>query len=217
MNAGTDERSARRYTKRKRAETEAQTRLRIVETAVDLHQTQGGDNTTISEIARKAGVGRATLYRHFPDELSLLSACTSHYLTQHPPPDPETWAKVSDPGQRLELGLTETYAYHRETERMMAVAEREVKSNPVLASLMEPLEAYWARARQVLAAGWTEDAEGDAVIEAYIGLALSLSTWQFLTRQGLSDTDCVRLFLRTVVGLASRQRDPAEAVGRSEQ
>ena len=60
--------SPRPYTKTRRAELEQQTRERITEAAVELHGSLGPARTTISAIAQRADVQRATVYRHFPDE-----------------------------------------------------------------------------------------------------------------------------------------------------
>jgi hypothetical protein len=101
--------------------------------------------------------------------------------------------------------LTETYAYHQQTETMMTVAEREVAANPVLAGLLEPLEAYWNAARQTLAGGWTDDGHAPPLIEETISLALSLPVWRILTRQeGLSHADCISLFVTAITALANR-------------
>jgi AcrR family transcriptional regulator len=195
---------ARRYTKKRRATLEEETRQRIVEAAVALHQAKGGA-ATISAIAERAGVGRVTVYRHFPDELALLTACTSHYLGLNPPPDLDAWAKIADPRERLRQGLTETYAYHRQTETMMTQAEHEVAANPVLAELLVPLEEYWSAAKGILAAGWGEGDKAPPLVEEVIGLALSLPAWRILTcQQGLRDEDCVALFTTMVCNLASR-------------
>ncbi|MHB1326576.1 MAG: TetR/AcrR family transcriptional regulator [Gemmatimonadales bacterium] len=187
--------TGRSYIKRQRAAQEAATRQRIVEAAVHLHESRGG-GATLSEVARRAGVARVTLYRHFPDELALLSACTSHYLARHQPPSLERWIAVVDPIERLELGLRETYAYHRETEAMMTAAEHEVAVNPVLAKLLEPMVAYWAAARQALLRGWRLGAKQRLLIDGAIGVALALPTWRLLTRQhNLSDEQCVAMFV----------------------
>jgi AcrR family transcriptional regulator len=57
--------------------------------AVEMHQDVGPANATISAIAERAGVQRLTVYRHFPDERALLSACSAHYAAGHPRPDPD--------------------------------------------------------------------------------------------------------------------------------
>ncbi|MCY7302061.1 MAG: TetR/AcrR family transcriptional regulator, partial [Thermoleophilia bacterium] len=42
-------------------------------------RTVGPAATQISEIARRAGVQRVTVYNHFPDEASLFAACSAHW------------------------------------------------------------------------------------------------------------------------------------------
>src|SRR6266581_4876157 len=88
----------------------AQTRRRIVEAAVELHSTIGPSRTSLSAVARLAGVTRPTLYAYFPDEMSLFMACSGHAFEVDPPPDPQRWNDVADPWRRLRLALTEMYA-----------------------------------------------------------------------------------------------------------
>ena len=54
----------RPYRKKRRAESEEGTRLRITESAVALHGTLGPSLTSFSAVAEHAGVRRSTLYRH---------------------------------------------------------------------------------------------------------------------------------------------------------
>src|SRR5687768_14807409 len=89
----------RPYRKRRRVQLEAETRLRITEAAVELHGSVGPARTTISAIADRAGVQRATVYRHFPDQEALFNACSSHWMAQHSLPNPAPWAKIDDQGE----------------------------------------------------------------------------------------------------------------------
>lgn len=89
------------YRQTQRAARQEETRRRIVEATVELHQSTGPARTTISAIAELAGVQRLTVYKHFPDERSLFSACTAHYQEQHPAPDLTPWMDISDPERRL--------------------------------------------------------------------------------------------------------------------
>src|SRR6188768_4062572 len=96
---------SREYRKRKRAESEAETRQRITEATMHLHERVGPARTTVSAIADEAGVQRATVYRHFPDEEALIDACSSHWFGLNPPPDPSAWPGIDDPDERLRTGL----------------------------------------------------------------------------------------------------------------
>jgi AcrR family transcriptional regulator len=49
-------------------------RERLVFAAVDLFTEQGYDATTVAQIAERAGVGKSTFFRHFPDKRELLVA-----------------------------------------------------------------------------------------------------------------------------------------------
>ena len=103
----------RHYELKKRAESQEQTRHRIVEAAVALHTSIGPARTTVSAIAERAGVQRHTFYRHFPDELSLAMACSGLHLGMHPLPDPQAWRTIADPELRVRRGLGELYRYLR--------------------------------------------------------------------------------------------------------
>ena len=69
----------------------------MMEAALELHGTVGAARTTISGIAERAGVRRATVYRDFPDERSLLLGCSGTWQDRNPVPDPATWASIEDP------------------------------------------------------------------------------------------------------------------------
>jgi AcrR family transcriptional regulator len=190
--------SRRTYHLKKRAERQDETRQRIVEATVFLHEQLGPAQTSISAIAERAGVGRPTVYRHFPDERSLFTACTSHYLARHQPPDPTGWRQIVDPEERMRFGLLETYRWYRDTEQMMAVAFRDLPAIPVLAEVLEPLFTGFSEARAVLAEGWPTPTPD--VARAAIGHALAFPTWRSLARDyGLRDEAVADLLTAMVV------------------
>ena len=80
----------RRYEKKARAAQEEATRRSIIEAAIGLHGTVGPARTTVSAIAENAGVRRATVYRHFPDERALFLGCSGTWAERNPLPDPAT-------------------------------------------------------------------------------------------------------------------------------
>src|SRR5215210_5876346 len=126
----------RKYTKRRRAQSEQETRQRITEAAVALHGTVGPARTTISAVAERAGVQRATVYRHFPDDESLFAACSGHFRAMNPSPDPVALREVSDPAARLRRALTDTYAYYGRTE---AMAENVFRDAPLVEAMAKPV------------------------------------------------------------------------------
>ena len=146
----------RKYELKERAESLARTRRRIVEATVELHDAFGPARTTISAIAERAGVQRLTVYRHFPDERSLFQACSRHWTSQHPRPDPAGWAAIVDPEVRLRTALTEIYAFFGTTEGMTGNILRDLPDSPVLREVAAPLVEYWQTVREVLDRGWKE-------------------------------------------------------------
>src|ERR1017187_8238784 len=98
---------SRPYRMKRRAESQQQTRLRITESAVELHGTLGPSRTSMSAVAEHAGVRSSTLYRHFPDEAALFTACNAHWMADNPPPDLGGWAAHEDPDERLRVALRE--------------------------------------------------------------------------------------------------------------
>ena len=56
------------------ARWEPDARGRIVLAAVDLFTEQGYDDTTVAQIAERAGITKSTFFRHFPDKRELLAA-----------------------------------------------------------------------------------------------------------------------------------------------
>jgi len=184
----------RRYRKRLRAEQERQTRQAITEAAVKLHGTVGPARTTVSAIAEEAGVQRATVYRHFPDEQALFRACSGHYMSMHPLPDPARWAEVADPGARVREALADVYRWWDETEDMMS---RVIRDAPLVDSMSEQIEArvaFFDHVAETLMRGRGLRGKHRARVEAAIHHALALSTWQSLVRQhGLTNGEAVDL------------------------
>lgn len=186
---------ARSYRLDRRAETQDETRQRIVDSAIALHQTLGPAATTYSEIARRANVGRVTVYRHFPDEASLAQACSGHYFAQHPAPDPADWEEIADPMQRLRTGLIESYRYHRTTEAMISRALADSREHPVMA----PYHDHWRQAADVLTKPFGARGRRRKLLRAAIGLAISFDTWRTLVRdQGLDEDQAIDIAIRLV-------------------
>jgi AcrR family transcriptional regulator len=193
---------ARKYEMKERARRQEETRRRITEAAVELHQTLGPANTTISALAERAGVQRLTVYRHFPDERAVLAACSAHYRAANPVPEVELWTQIPDPGDRLGRALAETYDFHRRTEPMMSKVLRDAQVHAPTFETTVPYYQYWDRAGYVLVTGWGAEGERLKTLLAALGHALDFWTWRSLTHeQGLTDREAVELMVGMVKGL----------------
>jgi AcrR family transcriptional regulator len=167
----------RTYVKSKRAENQAETRQRIVEAAVELHGEIGPAATTISMVAERAGVQRHTIYAHFPDDRSMLMACSGQHIEHHPIPSPHLWMAERDPAARLTAALTAIYTWFAETEAMTAGVLRDAEVHPVLR------EVSGLRFGVPFSAIHTSLAGGlGSKGKAALWLAISFHTWRTLAR-----------------------------------
>jgi AcrR family transcriptional regulator len=181
----------RRYEKRARAAQEQATRLRIIEAAIGLHGTIGPARTTVSAIAERAGVRRATVYRHFPDERALFLGCSGTFRERNPLPDPATWASIADPADRLAAALDAMYGWYERVEPMLTAVLRDADAMPIIGEIQAGRLAYLAGVEDGLAAGWGARGAAARRLRATIGLALDFLAWRTLSERGLSRADAI--------------------------
>jgi AcrR family transcriptional regulator len=195
----------RKYELKERAKRQEETRRRITEATVELHQRVGPANTQISEIARRAGVERLTVYRHFPDPRTLLQACSAHWRAAHPPPDPAPWRDIGDPHARTRAALRAVYGYFDDNERMLANVIRDAETIPPLREAVEAGSlAYVGQVRDVVVDGWGLKRARRERVAVIVGLALDFHTWRFLARhRNLSNDEAAALMLH-VIACAAR-------------
>jgi AcrR family transcriptional regulator len=186
---------ARKYELKRRAERLAETRRRIVEAAVELHTTKGPARTTLSDVARRAGVQRHTLYRHFPDERSLFLACSGLYMETNTPPDPGEWRQIGDATERLRRGLADLYAWYEQVEEMLTCVLRDAEVHPLTAEVFELRSgAGFAAMRDTLGKGLLDAPAAQATLD----LALDFRTWKRLAASGLSAAEAAEAMTRAV-------------------
>jgi AcrR family transcriptional regulator len=185
---------ARTYTLRKRAEQQAETRQRIVEAAVELHGSVGPAATTVSMVADRAGVQRHTFYAYFPDERSLLTACSGLVQDRDPPPDPAAWRRIADRRRRLSTGLGVIYDYYKRNAALFSCVLRDAEYHALTREITElrygPSKANW---ETVLGADLS------ARQRSVLVLALSFYTWRTLAGEaGLEQAGAVEAMVRAI-------------------
>lgn len=194
----------RQYELKARADRQQETRRRIIDATVELHEELGPARTTISEIARRAGVQRLTVYNHFPEAGELFAACQGQFLAEHPPPDLAPALALDDPRARVRAVLAALYVSYRARAPMTAKVLRDRSALPELDALMSrTADAQLAELAAALAAPF--GARGKLVqrLHAVLALALDFWTWQRLTREGLDDAAAADLMAGLVAGAAS--------------
>ena len=180
----------RPYTLRARARRKEEVRRRITEATVHLHGSVGPARTTVSDIAALAGVQRATVYNHFPTDLELIDACSSHWFTANPPPDPASWAGIPDPALRAVTALSAMYEYYDYGREMLEKVLRDARLVP---ALEEILQQKWWPMMEGIAEIIAQTNEASEKLYATLRVALDFFTWQSLAASGLSNHEAARL------------------------
>ena len=187
----------RRYVLRARAERVAETRARIVEAIMRLHEALGPRNTTVSAIAARAGVERLTVYRHFQDEAAMFAACSHRYLELNPPPDPSAWAGELEPVRRARRGLGDLYSFFGRTSPMFEKIYRDAEEYESLRDVMDQFDAYLRNLADDLAAAWPRN-KAAGRRQTILRHATRFATWKSLEAEGVDQEEKVLLILQWV-------------------
>jgi AcrR family transcriptional regulator len=189
----------REYEMKRRAERVQETRRRLTEAAVELHQTVGPARTTVSAVAEKAGVQRHTYYAHFPELKDLYQACMGHYSERNPVPEPSSWTGIADAEERLRVALSEVYAYYSGNEAMVSNVLRDAALDPIVQEIMVPFDQYLETVRDVIAHAFEASGERQEELLGAVALARDFQTWRTLVRQQeLSQDRAVELMVGMV-------------------
>lgn len=167
---------------------------------MELHGTVGPANTSLSAVARQAGVSRPTLYSHFPDEASLFQACTMHWLSQDPPPDPAAWLEIDDASERFGTALSQIYSHYARNEQMTGNVFRDMHLVESMRSFNVPLvAASYAAMTEILNSAFDDGPELAARRHAIVSVAISFDTWKSLVRvEGLTNEEAADLMVHLV-------------------
>jgi AcrR family transcriptional regulator len=125
-----------------------QVRDAILDTTAALLFEHGLRSVTMAQIAEQAGIGRATLYKYFPDVEAILRAWHQRQIGNHLAQLAEVRDRVDDPGRRLHAVLQayarithETHGHHdtdigRFLHRDEHVAEAQRQLHGLIAGLV---------------------------------------------------------------------------------
>lgn len=172
----------RDYRMRQRADAQQRTRERILRATMQVHDEKGVAPATFAEIAARAGVGQATLHRHFPTLGDLVMACGQHVWQEMRPPVPDAapaiFAGAKTRQERLAHLVAELDAFYTRGALRLGLAARDRALVPQLDGFLNAVEAgVQAYVKEALAGQ-------DHAIPVANAL-MSFPMWQQFQRMGL--------------------------------
>lgn len=124
---------------------------RITAAAAELLLQRGFDHTTVDDVAAKAGVGKATVYRRWPSKEDLaLAAMTELFATEFPSPDTGTIRGDVTESIRAILAFVNTAQGERFLRMTIAESIRDAR---IAALYRESIERSEVRGRALLQRG----------------------------------------------------------------
>jgi len=162
---------------------------------------QGPLATTMGQIAKRAGVERVTLYRHFGDERSLQRAAAQYCFARFPPPRPDGLAKLTDPFERATKALDELYAHWELMAPLVRPILRDADVAPERISL-QTRDRYVEALRAAALGAFPARARRRPQLREAIRHAFDFRTWDSLERGGFSRRRAVGLMVRLVKATA---------------
>lgn len=125
----------RPYDNSARQNAQAETIRRIIDATVGLHAEKGGMATTHADIAQRAGVSVATVYKHFPSREALLPHCMGAVEMAAPPLDAAQLLALP-PSGRIPALVRTLHARYRYLHPWIRWAPGDAASSPTLAQAM---------------------------------------------------------------------------------
>jgi AcrR family transcriptional regulator len=175
----------------KRAASVEETRRRIVEATMDLHTSQGILATSWEEIARRADVAPATVYRHFPTLDELLPACGELSMRQLALPSDEELAErflgTRSRRERLRRLVDELFGLYERGGDVLRAVRRE---RALLSPLQEAHEEIEERLDALTAAALEPLELGEREIAVFRALT-DYDAWAALRERGITGPDAV--------------------------
>jgi AcrR family transcriptional regulator len=203
----------RTYRKARRAEAQEETRQKIVRATMALHLEQGVATTSYLDVAARAGVGAATVYRHFPTMASLVEACGAHFWQAIEPPRPEqaraVFAECRSRSARLERLVRELDAFYARASAPLWSAVRDRDRVPELALFLKEVQTGVSA---LVAEALDQDREAPS---ARIAAAVAdFNVWLALSQTGVGRDELRRLMVAMITAALSAHRPGAGEVAR---
>jgi AcrR family transcriptional regulator len=188
-----------------------ETRRRIVEATMALHLEKGVLATSFEDIARKADVALATVYRHFPTLNELVAGCGAKVMEVIRPPvaegAPLLFEGASSLDERVRRLVAEFVAFYGRAEKPMVASLRDADRVEGLKHFLDfqraTLEAFVCQAlRDAL-----KDAGTGGRTLRVVSALLDFGTWKAMADRGMKPGEVEAVLAELV--LCQIERDAA--------
>jgi len=170
----------RRYRLGRRAETSEETRRRLVEATFHLHSERGIADTSMKDIAARAGVSVGTVYHHFPSYADAIVACGAYTAEHAPAPTAAIYEGAGPRRERVERLARALFGWY---ERVPGLES--VRRDRQLARELDAFAKEEVRNRRSLAA----QAVGPNGPAALAAALLDIDVYLSLRREGFGTAD----------------------------
>jgi AcrR family transcriptional regulator len=191
----------RKYSMEMRTAAVEETRRRIIDATVQLHNEHGVSATSMQDIADRAGVALATVYRHFPSLDDLVPACGGRNLEMNPPPTASVFERLDSGDDRVRALVQALFTHYERGVRPYEVGFAEAVTLPVMAGLMNELGAHV----EGLVTGAIAPFNPDRALHALAVGLCDFRVWRSLTEAGLSSAAAAESVTRLIVTALSTQ------------
>ncbi len=162
-------------------------RERIVQATMSLHDENGVAATSYPDIAARAGVGAASVYRHFPTPGELVKACGVHVWGEMRPPAADEaigrFAGIEVMEERLRVLVETLDAFYTRGALRLGLAAKDRDAIPELDGFWQAVETgVHALVREALRPAKPSRRK----LETAIAL-LDFPTWTAFSRRALSE------------------------------
>ena len=167
------------------------TRERIIESTLELHNSQGIRATTWPQIAERAGVPVATVEEMFPTLDELVRGCGAHFFEtlQLPPHDraPEVFGGLGSDNERIRRMTQMVFGVYERGADGIREARREQRDVPALGDAVAALDS----SLDSLVSEALQERQPDDASVASIRALTDLEVWTALRDQGASQDAAV--------------------------
>jgi AcrR family transcriptional regulator len=181
-------RRRRAYRLGRRAESSGETRRRIVEATFQLHSEQGIADTSMTDIAARAGVSVGTVYHHFASYADAIAACGAWVAENAPAPTSALFDGAASRQERIRR-LARVLFEHYERVPAIESARRDRHLTPDL----DAFAREEARNRRMLA-GLAAGPGAAALVAALV----DIDVYRSLRREGFSTADAAERVARSL-------------------